>query len=87
MGFAYVGFVIDVFSRATVGWRVSSSLRSDSALDALEQALHQRPSSERLVHHTDRGVQYVSIRYTDHLLEAGIESSLGSVLAPGQSLA
>jgi transposase InsO family protein len=79
MGFAYVAFVIDVFSRAIVGWRVSRSLRSDLALDALEQALHQRPRSEGLVHHSDRGVQYLSIRYTDRLLEAGIEPSLGSV--------
>jgi transposase InsO family protein len=79
VGFAYVAFVIDVFSRAIVGWRVSRSLRSDLALDALEQALHQRPRSEGLVHHSDRGVQYLSIRYTDRLLEAGIEPSLGSV--------
>jgi putative transposase len=78
-GFAYVAFVIDVFSRAIVGWRVSSSLRSDLALDALEQALHQRSPSEGLVHHSDRGVQYLSIRYTDRLLEAGIEPSVGSV--------
>jgi transposase InsO family protein len=78
-GFAYVAFVIDVFSRAIVGWRVSRSLRSDLALDALEQALHQRPTPEGLVHHSDRGVQYVSIRYTDRLLEAGIEPSVGSV--------
>jgi putative transposase len=79
VGFAYVAFVIDVFSRAIVGWRVSSSLRSDLALDALEQALQQRSPSERLVHHSDRGVQYLSIRYTDRLLEAGIEPSVGSV--------
>ena len=78
-GFAYVAFVIDVFSRAIVGWRVSSSLRSDLALDALEQALHQRSPSEGLVHHSDRGVQYLSIRYTDRLLEASIEPSVGSV--------
>ena len=76
VGFA---FVVDVFSRAIVGWRVSSSLRSDLALDALEQALHQRSPSEALVHHSDRGVQYLSIRYTDRLLEAGIEPSVGSV--------
>jgi putative transposase len=79
VGFAYVAFVIDVFSRAIVGWRVSHSLRSDLALDALEQALHQRSPSEGLVHHSDRGVQYLSIRYTDRLLEAGIEPSVGSV--------
>ncbi len=78
-GFAYVAFVIDVFSRAIVGWRVSNSLRSDLALDALEQALHARPHSERLVHHSDRGAQYLSIRYTERLAEAGIERSVGSV--------
>jgi transposase InsO family protein len=79
VGFAYVAFVVDVFSRAIVGWRVSSSLRSDLGLDALEQALHQRSPSEALVHHSDRGSQYLSIRYTDRLLEAGIEPSVGSV--------
>ena len=78
-GFVFVAFVIDVFSRKIVGWRVSSSLRSDLALDALEQALHARPSTEGLVHHSDHGVQYVSIRYTERLAEAGIEPSVGSV--------
>jgi transposase InsO family protein len=78
-GFVYVAFVIDVFSRAIVGWRVSSSLRSDLALDALEQALHARPVDDRLVHHSDRGSQYLSIRYTERLAEAGIERSVGSV--------
>jgi len=78
-GFAYVAFVIDVYSRMIVGWRVATSLRTDLALDALEQALHARPNSERLVHHSDRGVQYLSIRYTERLAEAGIESSVGSV--------
>lgn len=79
-GFVYVAFVIDVFSRRIVGWRVSSSLRSDLALDALEQALYDRPigGAERLIHHSDRGVQYLSIRYTERLAEAGIESSVGS---------
>jgi putative transposase len=79
-GFVYVAFVIDVFSRRIVGWRASSSLRSDLALDALEQALYDRPTdkSERLVHHSDRGVQYLSIRYTERLAEAGIEPSVGS---------
>jgi len=79
-GFVYVAFVIDVFSRRIVGWRASSSLRSDLALDALEQALYDRPigESERLVHHSDRGVQYLSIRYTERLAEAGIEPSVGS---------
>jgi len=78
-GFAYVAFIIDVFSRTIVGWRVSSSLRSDLALDALEQALHARPDIGDLVHHSDRGVQYLSIRYTERLGEAGIEPSVGSV--------
>ena len=78
-GFVYVAFVIDVFSRSIVGWRVSNSLRSDLALDALEQALHARAPDERLVHHSDRGVQYLSIRYTERLAEAGIERSVGSV--------
>jgi len=78
-GFVYVAFVTDVFSRRIVGWRVSKSLRSDLALDALEQALHARPTNETLIHHSDRGVQYVSIRYTERLAEAGIEPSVGSV--------
>ena len=78
-GFVYVAFVIDVFSRWIVGWRVSRSLRSDLALDALEQALHARPRTSHLVHHSDRGVQYLSIRYTERLAQAGIERSVGSV--------
>jgi transposase InsO family protein len=78
-GFAYVAFVIDVYSRYIVGWRVSRSLRSDLALDALEQALYARPHGDGLVHHSDRGVQYLSIRYTERLAEAGIEASVGSV--------
>lgn len=79
-GFVYVAFVIDVFSRRIVGWRVTSSLRSDLALDALEQAICERDDArqDRLVHHSDRGVQYLSIRYTDRLSEAGIEPSVGS---------
>ncbi len=79
LGFVYVAFVIDVFSRNIVGWRVSRSLRSDLALDALEQALYARPHLGSLVHHSDRGVQYLSIRYTKRLAEAGIEASVGSV--------
>jgi putative transposase len=80
-GLVYVAFVIDAFARRIVGWRVSSSLRSDIALDALEQALYERAidDSEELIHHSDRGVQYVSIRYTERLGEAGIEPSVGSV--------
>jgi transposase InsO family protein len=79
-GFVYVAFVIDVFARRIVGWRAASSLRSDLALDALEQALYDRQddSIDRLVHHSDRGVQYLSIRYTERLAEAGIEPSVGS---------
>ena len=78
-GFVFVAFVIDVFSRTIVGWRASSSLRTDLALDALEQALWARPDTDHLVHHSDRGVQYLSIRYTERLAEAGIEPSVGSV--------
>ena len=76
-GFVYVAFVIDVFSRRIVGWRVSSSIRSDLALDALEQALHARSDTGELVHHS--GSQYLSIRYTKRLAEVGIERSVGSV--------
>ncbi len=78
-GFVYVAFITDVFSRKIVGWRVSNSLRSDLALDALEQALHARPNLSQLVHHSDRGVQYLSIRHTERLAEAGLEPSVGSV--------
>jgi putative transposase len=80
-GFVYVAFVIDVFARRIVGWRVSSSMRTDFVLDALEQALFERQPAEQgsLVHHSDRGSQYVSIRYTERLAEAGIEPSVGSV--------
>ena len=80
-GFVYVAFVIDVFARRIVGWKVSSSARTDFVLDALEQALYARQpvGQEGLVHHSDRGVQYVSIRYTERLAEAGMEPSVGSV--------
>ena len=78
-GFVYVAFITDVFSRKIVGWRVSNSLRSDLALDALEQALHARSDLQQLVHHSDRGVQYLSIRYTERLKDIGIEPSVGSV--------
>ena len=79
-GFVYVAFVIDVFARRIVGWKVSHSARTDFVLDALEQALHARqPTQGGLIHHSDRGVQYVSIRYTERLAEAGILPSVGSV--------
>ena len=79
-GWLYVAFVIDVFARRIVGWRVSSSMRTDFVLDALEQALYacQPDQGSSLVHHSDRGSQYVSIRYSERLAEAGIESSVGS---------
>ena len=80
-GFVYVAFVIDAYARRIVGWRVSNSLRTDLALDALEQALYARvvDSHDALVHHGDRGSQYLSIRYTERLAQAGIEQSVGSV--------
>ncbi len=78
-GFVYVAFIIDCFSRKVVGWRVSSSLRSDLALDALEQALHSRGEVEGLIHHSDRGSQYLCVRYSERLMQAGIEGSVGSV--------
>lgn len=79
-GWLYVAFVIDVFARRIVGWRVSSSMHTDFVLDALEQALYDRQprQTDGLVHHSDRGSQYVSIRYTERLAEAGIEPSVGS---------
>ena len=79
-GWLYVAFVIDVFARCIVGWRVSGSMHTDFVLDALDQALHARqPERDRsLIHHSDRGSQYVSIRYGERLAEAGIEPSVGS---------
>jgi transposase InsO family protein len=79
-GFVYVAFVIDVFARRIVGWRVSSSLATDFVLDALEQAIYDRCRADigDLVHHSDRGTQYLSMRYTERLAEAGIEPSVGS---------
>jgi len=79
-GFVYVAFVIDVFARRIVGWRASHSLRTDLALDALEQAIYDRCDTDPgdLVHHSDRGTQYLSIRYTERLADAGIELSVGS---------
>jgi transposase InsO family protein len=80
-GFVYVAFVIDVFARCIVGWKVSNSMRTDFVLDALEQALAARRLARQgeLIHHSDRGSQYVSIRYTERLGEAGIAPSVGSV--------
>lgn len=77
-GFVYVAFVIDVFARRIVGWRASTSMRSDLALDALEQALYDRETDRPLVHHSDRGSQYLAIRYTERLADVGIEPSVGS---------
>ena len=80
-GFVYVAFVIDVYARYIVGWRVSRTAHASFVLDALEQALHDRRPTHRggLIHHSDRGSQYVSIKYTERLAEAGIEPSVGSV--------
>jgi putative transposase len=79
-GWLYVAFVIDVFARRIVGWRVSDSMRTQFVLDALEQALYARQPARdsALIHHSDRGSQYVSIRYSERLAEAGIEPSVGS---------
>ena len=79
-GFVYVAFVIDVFSRRIVGWRVSASLHTDFVLDALKQAVCDRGAATLagLVHHSDRGTQYVSMRYPDRLADAGIAPSVGS---------
>ena len=79
-GFVYTAFVVDAFSRAIVGWRVSASLHAELPLDALEMALWARgPGLPGLVHHSDRGVQYLSIRYTERLEQAGAAPSVGSV--------
>ena len=78
-GWLYVAFVIDVFARRIVGWRVSSTMQTDFVLDALEQALYERrPDADALVHHSDRGSQDLSIRYTERLAEARIQPSVGS---------
>ncbi len=79
-GFVYVAFVIDVFARRIVGWRVSASMRTDFVLDALEQAIHARGHATLtgLVHHSDQGVQYLSLRYTDRLADVGMAPSVGS---------
>jgi putative transposase len=79
-GWVYVAFVIDVYSRTVVGWQTSTSLRSDLAIDALEMAIYARSDRDLdgLVHHSDRGVQYLAIRYTERLAEAGVVNSVGS---------
>jgi putative transposase len=78
-GWLYVAFVIDVYARRIVGWKLSTTMHTDFVLDALEQALYARtPDPDRLVHHSDRGSQYASIRYTERLAQAGIEPSVGS---------
>lgn len=77
-GMVYVAFVIDVFSRYIVGWRASATMRTDLALDALEQAVYARQPTAPLIHHSDRGSQYRAIRYTERLAAAGIDASVGS---------
>ena len=79
-GFVYTAFVFDVFARRIIGWKVAHAMRTDLVLDALEQALHQRQQADAtgLVHHSDRGVQYLSMRYTERLVDAGIAPSVGS---------
>ena len=77
-GMLYVAFIIDVFARMIVGWRVSSSMSADLTLDALEQALWIREVKDRLIHHSDRGSQYLSIRYAERLTDAGVDPSVGS---------
>jgi len=78
-GFVYVAFVIDVFARRIIGWRVARSMRAELVLDALEQALWSRSGVQGVVHHSDRGSQYLSIRYSERLTEAGAQPSVGSV--------
>ena len=78
-GFVYVAFVIDVFSRYIVGWRVLKSMKTNLVLDALEQALWARGKPKGVIHHSDRGSQYLSIHYTERLSEAGFNASVGSV--------
>ena len=79
IGFVYVAFVVDVFSRMIVGWRVSCSRSGELTLDALEQALWARDRNGELIHHSDRGTQYLAIRYSERLTEEGIQPSVGSV--------
>jgi transposase InsO family protein len=78
-GFVYVAFVIDVFARRIIGWRVARSMHAELVLDALEQAIWSRSGAKGVVHHSDRGSQYLSIRYSERLAEAGAQPSVGSV--------
>ena len=78
-GFVYAAFVVDVFARRIIGWRVARSMHAELVLDALEQALWSRSGIKGVVHHSDRGSQYLSIRYSERLAEAGAEPSVGSV--------
>jgi transposase InsO family protein len=77
-GVVYVAFILDVFARKVVGWRVSKNMRTDLVLDALEQAIWARGRPKGVTHHSDRGSQYLSLRYSDRLAEAGFEPSVGS---------
>jgi len=77
-GMVYVAFVVDVFARRIVGWRASTSMKADLVLDALEQAIWARSDTKGVIHHSDRGSQYLSIRYSERLAEAGFEPSVGS---------
>ena len=77
-GWIYTAFIIDVFSRAIVGWKVSTRMNTDMVLDALEQALHARDMPKNVIHHSDRGVQYLSIRYTNRLEAANLRASVGT---------
>ena len=77
-GVVYVAFILDVFARKVVGWRVSKNMQTDLVLDALEQAIWARGRPRGVSHHSDRGSQYLSIRYSDRLAEAGFEPSVGS---------
>ena len=78
-GFVYVAFVVDVFARRIIGWRVARSMHTELVLDALEQAIWSRSGAKGVVHHSDRGSQYLSIRYSERLAEAGAQPSVGSV--------
>ena len=79
-GFVYVAFIIDVFSRMIVGWKASTTAHAEFVLEALDQALYaRRPAKDKLIHHSDRGSQYLSIKYTEKLADAGIQPSVGSV--------